>query len=82
MDLALRASEEFGFDIEAHAGTFPVIRYTQEEKGRIQAYWDKRGAKIVWHDMKETDEALRDTPNPYLLCEKIRKRMLNVILSE
>ncbi|MBU2497680.1 MAG: hypothetical protein KKE57_02155 [Proteobacteria bacterium] len=82
MDLTLRASEEFGFDFEAHAGAFPVSRYTQEEKGRIQAYWDKRGARIVWHDMKETDEALREAPNPCLLCQKIRKRMLNVILSE
>ncbi|MCJ7596086.1 MAG: hypothetical protein MUO52_15075 [Desulfobacterales bacterium] len=82
LDLTLRAGEEFGFDLEAHAGAFPVDRYPQEEQERLQAYGDKRGVGIVWHEMEETDEALRSAPNPCLLCQKIRKKMLNVILNE
>jgi len=82
LDLVSQAGEEFGLDLEAHAGAFPVGRYPREEKDRLQAYWGKRGVGIVWHEMVERDEALRSAPNPCLLCQKIRKRMLNVILGE
>ncbi|NVM27051.1 MAG: hypothetical protein HWN70_14190, partial [Desulfobacterales bacterium] len=37
MDLILRASNRFGFDFEAHAGTFPVHRYPDEERKRIDS---------------------------------------------
>ena len=76
MDLILRASNRFGFDFEAHAGTFPVHRYPDEERKRIDSYWNKRGVNIIWHDMGETDDYIRNEANPCDQCRKLRKKML------
>ena len=81
LDLILRAASEFGFEIEAHAGAFPVHRYTAAEKERISAFWLKRGATITWHDLDTTDEEIRATPNPCLPCQDVRKKLLKKILT-
>jgi len=81
MDFIIRAREEFGFDFTAHTGVFPVHRYTREEIKRIYSYWIKRGAPIVWHDMSKTDDDLKNSKNPCLLCQERRRKLLKSILT-
>jgi tRNA(Ile)-lysidine synthase TilS/MesJ len=81
LDFMLRASQEFGFDLEAHAGAFPLHRYGEEEKKRLGGYWAKRGGRIVWHDIGVTDEDLASSPNPCISCQRARKGVLNAILA-
>lgn len=81
MDFLLRAGKDFGFEFEAHAGAFPVHRYTNTEKQRIEYYWAKRGANITWHKPADTDEQIENAVNPCLPCQKLRKKMLQTILT-
>jgi tRNA(Ile)-lysidine synthase TilS/MesJ len=80
MDFMSKAATEFGFSFEAHAGAYPIHRYTDEEIKRLECYWRKRGVKITWHDMGKTDEYIRDAVNPCISCQKLRKRMLKTSL--
>ena len=81
MNLMLRAAREFGFDLEAHAGAFPVHRYGGEEKKRLGGYWEKKGGRITWHDIGVTDQELAASPNPCISCQRARKKVLNTILT-
>jgi len=81
MDFILRAKREFGFDFSAHAGAYPVHRYPDIEKKRIESYWNKRGVEIHWHDLGETDEYIKNEVNPCLQCQKLRKQMLKTVLT-
>ena len=81
MDIISKAKEEFGFDFTAHTAAFPVHRYTGEEMERIDAYWIGRGERIVWHDLKKTDNALDTSKNPCRLCQEFRKNLLKSILT-
>jgi tRNA(Ile)-lysidine synthase TilS/MesJ len=81
MDLIHRASQEFGFDFTAHAGTFPVHRYTINEKKRIESYWIKQGVNINWYEMGKTDDDLENSENPCLLCQRRRKELLESVLT-
>jgi len=82
MDLVSRASGEFGFSFEAHAGAYPVHRYTDQEKEKLDTFWEKRGVEIHWHTIVETDAELEKASNPCLICQKARKDMLHTMLSE
>jgi tRNA(Ile)-lysidine synthase TilS/MesJ len=82
LNLISKASREFGFPFEVHAGAFPVHRYTNHEKSRIQGFWEGRGVKIQWHQLEETDTALAQATNPCLVCQKARKKMLHTLLNE
>ena len=81
LDFILRAGKEFGFDFSAHAGAYPVHRYPDIEKKRIESYWNKRGVEIHWHDLGETDEYIKNEVNPCLQCQKLRKQMLKTVLT-
>jgi tRNA(Ile)-lysidine synthase TilS/MesJ len=81
MDFISKAGKEFGFGFEAHAGAYPVHRYPDNEKKRIGSYWRKRDVEVIWHDMGETDDYIKHTPNPCLPCQKLRKKMLNSVLA-
>jgi hypothetical protein len=80
MHLLLKAGREFGFSFEAHAGAFPLHRYTASEKERISAYWQVRGATILWHDVGQDDACLEGDVNPCLSCQEIRRQKLNAVL--
>lgn len=82
MDFIQQSAKEFGFDFEAHAGTFPVHRYSDAEKHRIDSYWQKRGIKIRWHDIKKTDDLLNNSKDPCHVCQKVRKSLLQRILTQ
>ena len=82
MHFLLRASKEFAFDLQAHAGAFPVHRYPEWERERIGSYWGKRGVSIQWHKLSGTDECARSAPNPCLPCQQLRKEVLKTILTE
>ncbi len=82
MDFILKAGKEFGFDFEAHAGAFPVHRYSEEETDRLSSYWDGRGANLVWHKLAETDERLTAAESPCTYCQSLRKKMLKTLLPE
>jgi len=81
MDLISTAKEEFGFDFTAHTGAFPVHRYPNEEIKRIDSYWVKRGARIIWHDLRKSDDELDNSKNPCLSCQEFRKNLLKSILT-
>jgi tRNA(Ile)-lysidine synthase TilS/MesJ len=81
LDLITMAKEEFGFDLTAHSATFPNNRYTDAEKTRIESYWFKRGMKIIWHDTGEKDDCLVNSENPCLLCQELRKYLMNSVLA-
>jgi len=81
MDLIFRAGKRFGFDFKAHAGAYPVHRYPDEEKKRIESYWNKRGVAIQWHDLGETDDYIKNEVNPCDQCRNLRKKMLKTILT-
>jgi tRNA(Ile)-lysidine synthase TilS/MesJ len=82
MDFILRGSKEFAFDLEAHAGAFPVHRYPEWDKERIGSYWGERGVNIQWHKLSDTDECAKSAPNPCLPCRELRKKVLKTILTE
>jgi len=82
MDFISRAGEEFGFDFEAHAGAFPVHRYSDADKKKIESYWAKRGVNITWHKLAETDNDIEKAVDPCLLCQKLRRKMLKTLLPE
>lgn len=79
MDLIFRAGRHFGFDFQAHAGAYPVHRYPDEEKKRIESYWSERGVAIQWHDFAEKDDYIENAVNPCDQCRKLRKEMLRKI---
>jgi tRNA(Ile)-lysidine synthase TilS/MesJ len=81
MDLIHKASQEYGFDFTAHAATFPVHRYTMDEKKKIESYWMKQDVSIIWHDIRKTDDDLEISKNPCLLCQKRRKELLESVLA-
>jgi tRNA(Ile)-lysidine synthase TilS/MesJ len=80
MDFILRAGKEFGFDFKAYGGAYPVHRYPDKEKERIESYWNKRAVEIHWHDLGETDDYIKNSVNPCDQCRKLRKEMLKTIL--
>jgi tRNA(Ile)-lysidine synthase TilS/MesJ len=82
MDFLLRAKKTFGFDFKAHAGAYPVHRYPDTEKKRIESYWNKRGIEVQWHDLGKTDDYIKNEINPCLKCQKLRKKMLKTILGD
>jgi len=81
MDLISKAAKEFGFDFTVHAGALPVSRYTDTEKKRIESYWIKRRVNITWHDIATTDDHLKSSENPCLLCQAQRRELLKGILT-
>ena len=82
LHLLLKAAEEFDFSFEAHAGAFPLHRYTASEMERIAFYWQDRGAAIRWHDVGQDDAFLDGVANPCLSCQEIRRHRLNTVLKD
>ena len=82
MDLILRAGREFGFYFDVHAGAFPVHRYLDTERERIESYWDKRGIDIIWHKVAETDGDINNASNPCFPCRKLRRGLLKTIVTD
>lgn len=80
MDFVSKAATEFGFSFEAHAGAYPIHRYTDEEIRRLESYWRKRGVEITWHDMGETDDYIKYAENPCISCQMLRKKKLKTSL--
>ncbi len=82
LDWLLRASVAYGFGFEVHAGAFPVHRYPQSERGRLEGYWRQRGVQIRWHFMDQAEGDLDGANNPCLLCQQVRKGVLKRILED
>ena len=82
MEFMRRAGEGFGFVFNAHAGAFPVHRYTDEEKEKLSSFWRERDIDVLWYDMEETDASMEKAPNPCHVCQQVRKNMLAKILKE
>jgi tRNA(Ile)-lysidine synthase TilS/MesJ len=82
LDLILRAKNDFGFDFEVHVGAFPRHRYTTAERRKIDSYWSSRDIDIVWHDVTETDDIIRDSDNPCYLCQTIRRKLLKSFVNQ
>lgn len=70
------ASEEFGFSLQVHAGTFPKHRYTPSDVDRIDSFWNERGVEIHWHDIEKSDDSLEEADHPCIACQRVRKRRL------
>lgn len=82
LDHMSRAGDELGFECEVTAGAFPVHRYTRDEMERLDSYWSKRGVKVNWHSISDSDEAIAAAENPCTACQDLRRRMLKEALSE
>lgn len=82
LHLLLKAGKEFDFSFEAHAGAFPLHRYTAYEKERISAYWQAKGVPVLWHDVAQVDTCLESGVNPCLYCQEIRRQRLNAVLRD
>jgi tRNA(Ile)-lysidine synthase TilS/MesJ len=82
LDWLLRASKEFEFRFEAHAGAFPVHRYPRSERERLDGYWRQRGVHITWHFMDQAERDLDGAANPCLFCQHVRKGVLKHILED
>jgi tRNA(Ile)-lysidine synthase TilS/MesJ len=80
MDFMLRAGEQFGFEMEVHSGMFPVHRFTDPEREKLQSYWGKRGLKINWHRHEDSDSKLHEAIDPCKTCQKSNKGLLNSLL--
>ena len=78
----LRASTEFEFRFEVHAGAFPVHRYPRSERERLEGYWRRRGVQITWHFMDQAEGDLEGAANPCLLCQQVRKGVLKRLLED
>jgi tRNA(Ile)-lysidine synthase TilS/MesJ len=78
--LIQKASEEFGFNIEAHGVFFPSNVYSGGDVKKIDAYWHKRNVNIVWHKVPVSDECLADAlkngQSPCLTCGQMKKKIL------
>jgi tRNA(Ile)-lysidine synthase TilS/MesJ len=77
-----KATKHFSFHLEAHAGAYPLHRYTQQEKERLSAFWRDRGVKIMWYDMGVSDDPMEGTSHPCLFCQKVRRNMLTRVLED
>jgi len=80
LHLLVKAGREFGFSIEAHAGAFPLHRYTAPEKERINGFWQAMGVPILWHDVAQDDACLNKGDNACLPCQELRRKKLNDVL--
>jgi hypothetical protein len=80
MHLLLKAGNESGFSFKAHAGAFPVDRYTEAEKNRLTGYWQGRGVDILWYDLGKDAAWIETAENPCVSCQKLRREMLNHVL--
>jgi tRNA(Ile)-lysidine synthase TilS/MesJ len=76
LDFISRAAQEFGFVFEVHAAPFPVHRYADAERKRIEWYWNSRGVNISWHHVTETDHLIKNAVNPCMPCREVRKKWL------
>ena len=81
-DLLLRAASDYGFSFTAHGGAYPVHRYQQDELRRLNAYWESRGAKIVWHKVAGSDEPLEKAENPCKECQELRRQKFSLFLRD
>jgi len=77
----LAASEDYGFNIEVYAGTFPAHRYTPPEVKTIDAFWKDRGLTILWHEAAMSDDSLETAANPCIVCVQARKQLLHEAIS-
>ena len=82
LDFIQRAKKDFGFDFETHAGAFPIHRYPETEKERIDTYWSARDVDIIWHDFIETDDMIRNADNPCHACQMIRRKLLKTFVMQ
>jgi tRNA(Ile)-lysidine synthase TilS/MesJ len=82
LDLFDRASREFDFSFQVHAGLFPKHRYPQNEIDRLANYWQTRDIRIVWHTVDLMDTELEKSTDPCKRCQEIRKNMLKIHLKK
>jgi tRNA(Ile)-lysidine synthase TilS/MesJ len=75
------ASEEYGFDIEVYAVTFPEHRYNPSDVARIDGFWRERGLAIMWHEAGAYEDSLRKADNPCIACVQARKQLLHEAIS-
>ena len=71
-----KASQDFNFSFQVHAGAFPKHRYVKNEMNKIDSYWAEKGFNIHWHDIENSDEALETAPDPCFVCQRLRKKLL------
>lgn len=77
LHLIQKASGDFGFSFEAHAGMYPRHVFVPEELERLDDFWRSRGVTVQWHQIDEPDErlatALAEGVSPCLICNTVKK---------
>jgi tRNA(Ile)-lysidine synthase TilS/MesJ len=75
-----KASREFRFSFETHAGIYPHHVYSSEDRDTLDRYWKNRGVEIKWHEIRESDDrlasALAQGVSPCLVCNTAKKKEL------
>jgi len=75
-----KASEIYNFKIEAHGIIIPEHVLTQEERKKLDKFWQQRGITISWHSINDADKKLSDAPeqgiSPCLICNRTKKNEL------
>ncbi len=75
-----KASDEFRFSFETHAGIYPHHVYPSSDRDVLDRYWKSRGVEINWHEIQESDDrlssALEEGVSPCLICNMAKKKDL------
>ena len=75
-----KAAGEFGFSFETHAVPFPAYVLNAEETEKLNAYWQERGVRVIWHQVPVSDEKLKDALeqkiSPCMICNQTKKEVL------
>ena len=74
------ASKSYNYNLEAHGIIIPEHVLTENERKKLDSYWQKRGISISWHKINDADTKLSEAPNqgisPCLVCNRTKKNEL------
>ena len=74
------ARKTYKFNLEAGGIIIPEHVLTNDERNRLNKYWESRGINILWHSVKYADEKLNEAPGkgmtPCLVCNRTKKNEL------
>jgi len=74
------ARKTYKYNLEAGGIIIPEHVLTDDERDRLNIYWESRGINIIWHPVKDADEKLSEAPSkgmtPCLICNRTKKKEL------
>jgi hypothetical protein len=75
-----KAASTYNFKVEAHGIVIPEHVLTEDERMKLDNYWQQRNIAISWHAVKDADNKLVQAPEqgitPCLVCNRTKKNEL------